>query len=118
MTEPVKPVVVVSRCLGFAACRWNGQTISDDLVQKLRDHVEFRPVCPEMESGLGVPRDPVRVVSVEGVSRLLQPATGSDSSTGVPAAAPGQAPSGPCGLSHLFLLCFHLQRRVARRGGV
>jgi uncharacterized protein YbgA (DUF1722 family)/uncharacterized protein YbbK (DUF523 family) len=40
--------------------------------------VEFRPVCPEMEIGLGVPRDPIRIVRVEDRMRLVQPSTGKD----------------------------------------
>ncbi|MEO0078299.1 MAG: DUF523 and DUF1722 domain-containing protein [candidate division WOR-3 bacterium] len=74
----MKPVVVVSKCLGFAHCRYNGEIIEDPFVRRLRDYVEFQPVCPEMEIGLGVPRDPIRVVFVEGRLRLIQPATGQD----------------------------------------
>jgi uncharacterized protein YbgA (DUF1722 family)/uncharacterized protein YbbK (DUF523 family) len=78
MSGFVKPIVVVSKCLGFAHCRWNEQIIADDFVHKLRPHVDFRPVCPEVEIGLGVPRDPLRVVSLDGDLRLVQPATGAD----------------------------------------
>ena len=73
-----KPMVIVSKCLGFAHCRYNGQVISDEFVEKLRSHGTFRPVCPEVEIGLGVPRDPVRIVSAEGDLRLVQPTTGMD----------------------------------------
>ncbi len=38
----------------------------------------FRPVCPEVEIGLGVPRKPIRVVEVKGRPRLVQPETGRD----------------------------------------
>lgn len=78
MREFVKPIVVVSKCLGFANCRYNGVTIPDDLVEKLKDHVDYNTVCPEVEVGLGVPRNPVRVVSVKGELRLIQPATKAD----------------------------------------
>jgi len=74
----MKPIVVVSKCLGFAHCRYNGEIIEDPFVRRLRDFVEFRPVCPEMEIGLGVPRDPIRVVLVEGRLRLVQPTTGKE----------------------------------------
>jgi uncharacterized protein YbgA (DUF1722 family)/uncharacterized protein YbbK (DUF523 family) len=73
-----RPVIVVSKCLGFAACRWNGLTIADSFVEQLRAHVEFLPVCPEVEIGLGVPREPVRVVAAGGSMKLLQPSTGLD----------------------------------------
>jgi uncharacterized protein YbgA (DUF1722 family)/uncharacterized protein YbbK (DUF523 family) len=74
----MKPVVVVSKCLGFAHCRYNGEMIEDPFVRRLCDFVEFRPVCPEMEIGLGVPRDPIRVVLVAGRLRLVQPETGRE----------------------------------------
>ena len=68
----LKPRVVVSRCLGFAACRYNGQVLPCRTVQQLEPFVEFLPVCPEMEIGLGVPRNPVRVVVRDGRRRLVQ----------------------------------------------
>ena len=73
-----KPRVVVSKCLGFAACRYDGAMISDDFVRRLAAHVTFCPVCPEMEIGLGCPRDPIRVVLAGKELRLMQPATGRD----------------------------------------
>ncbi|MBN2392253.1 MAG: DUF1722 domain-containing protein [Anaerolineae bacterium] len=73
-----RPNVVVSKCMGFAACRYNGVTIPDAFVKQLEPYVTYLPVCPEVEIGLGVPRDPVRVVLVDGEPRLLQPATSAD----------------------------------------
>ena len=73
-----KPVVVISKCLGFDSCRYDGSRIDTPLVDKLEDHVTFRPVCPEVEIGLGIPRKPIRIVSVEGKNALYQPATGKD----------------------------------------
>jgi len=73
-----KPRVVVSRCLGFEKCRYDGSVISDPTVPLLEPHVEYITVCPEKEIGLGVPRDPVRLVQVNGGKRLFQPATGKD----------------------------------------
>ena len=73
-----KPRVVVSRCLGFEACRWNGVTISSEIVSRLEPHVSFITVCPEVEIGLGVPRDPIRLIRQEGDLRLVQPNTGRD----------------------------------------
>ncbi|MEA3366709.1 MAG: DUF523 domain-containing protein, partial [Planctomycetota bacterium] len=72
------PRVVVSRCLGFAACRWDGATIADPFVTRLHGHVMFCTVCPEVEIGLGCPRDPIRVVERNGERHLVQPATGRD----------------------------------------
>lgn len=78
MQESMQPVITVSKCLGFAKCRYNGQTILDAFVEKLKPYGKLRTVCPELEIGPGVPRDPVRIISVKGNLRLIQPATGSD----------------------------------------
>ncbi len=73
-----RPTIVVSKCLGFAACRYNGLGVSSDVVNALMPHVDFVPVCAEMEIGLGVPREPIRVAQGPGGLRLLQPSTGAD----------------------------------------
>ena len=73
-----KPIVVTSRCFEWDACRYNGLMIPNNFVQALEPWVEFRPVCPELEIGLGVPRDPVRIVRKGGERKLVQPATGRD----------------------------------------
>jgi uncharacterized protein YbgA (DUF1722 family)/uncharacterized protein YbbK (DUF523 family) len=78
MSTFTKPVIVVSKCLGFDHCRYNGEIVDDPFVRRLREFVEFRPVCAEMEIGLGVPRDPIRVVLVQDEMRLVQPSTGRD----------------------------------------
>jgi uncharacterized protein YbgA (DUF1722 family)/uncharacterized protein YbbK (DUF523 family) len=64
--------------LGFEAVRYDGSIIRDEFVEAMRPHVQFVPVCPEVEIGLGIPRAPVRVVLQEGEKRLLQPTTGRD----------------------------------------
>ncbi|MFO8034071.1 MAG: DUF523 and DUF1722 domain-containing protein [Candidatus Bipolaricaulota bacterium] len=78
MEDRARPQIVVSKCLGFAHCRYNGLTIRSDAVDAMVPHVSFVPVCPEVEVGLGVPRDPVRIIRQDGVDRLVQPATGCD----------------------------------------
>jgi len=78
MSDFEKPIVVVSKCIEFAQCRYNGLSISSEVVKALKPHVDFVPVCPEVEIGLGVPRDPIRVVSTKETRRLMQPSTGAD----------------------------------------
>ena len=83
MTDPrhPRPRLVVSRCLELAACRYDGAVIAAPLVRRLAPFVELVPVCPELEIGLGVPRDPVRLVTLAGAPdepRMVQPATGRD----------------------------------------
>jgi uncharacterized protein YbgA (DUF1722 family)/uncharacterized protein YbbK (DUF523 family) len=76
-----RPVVVVSKCLEFASCRFNGLRISDEFVRALKDFVKFKKVCPEVEIGMGIPRDPIRVVQSGDVPKLMQPASGKDFTT-------------------------------------
>ncbi|MBD3426822.1 MAG: DUF1722 domain-containing protein [Candidatus Omnitrophica bacterium] len=73
-----KPRVFASRCLGFEACRWNGAIIPDKFVEKLKPHVEYITTCPEADIGLGVPRDPIRIIFTDGSFRLAQLNTGRD----------------------------------------
>jgi uncharacterized protein YbgA (DUF1722 family)/uncharacterized protein YbbK (DUF523 family) len=73
-----KPIIVVSRCLGFEAVRYNGGIIRSDFVDQLKPYVDYVTVCPEVEIGLGVPREPVRIVMIKNQRRLIQPSTGQD----------------------------------------
>ncbi|MCT8138157.1 DUF523 and DUF1722 domain-containing protein [Anaerobacillus sp. CMMVII] len=74
MGEFVKPRVIVSKCLEFQGCRYDGEIIRDQTVHNLLPYVEFIPVCPEVEIGLGVPRDVIRVIDNDGMDQLYQPA--------------------------------------------
>lgn len=67
-----KPVVLVSKCLGFSDCRYNGGTSKDDFIELLKNFVEFKTVCPEVEIGLGTPREAIRLVEVEGLVKVIQ----------------------------------------------
>jgi uncharacterized protein YbgA (DUF1722 family)/uncharacterized protein YbbK (DUF523 family) len=78
MSDWPKPVVVLSRCLELDPVRYNGQVIPYEFVRELEPWVEFVPICPEVEIGLGVPRDPIRIVELDGEAHLLQPDTGRD----------------------------------------
>ena len=68
----IKPKVFSSRCLGFAACRWDGVTIPYRFVEKLKPFVEYLTTFPEAEIGLGIPRDPVRIVVKKCKYHLIQ----------------------------------------------
>ncbi len=78
MKDQLRPRVAVSKCLEFAACRWNGLKISSGVVKLLKPHVDFVPVCPEVEIGLGVPRPPIRLTAGDDGPRLVQSDTGLD----------------------------------------
>lgn len=75
-----RPRIMISRCLGLDSCRYNGGTVSFDFVERLEELADLLDVCPEVELGLGVPRDPLRLVrprDAEGLS-LMQSETGRD----------------------------------------
>ena len=78
MTSFVKPRIIISKCIEFDFCRFNSQIIRSEIVRKLKPHVEFLPVCPEVEIGLGVPRDPIRIIEKQKKKYLLQPSTDRD----------------------------------------
>jgi uncharacterized protein YbbK (DUF523 family) len=70
--------VVVSKCLGFAHCRYDGGIVTDTFVASLKSQARLLPVCPELELGLGVPREPLRVIQDGGKLSLVQTGTGID----------------------------------------
>lgn len=73
-----RPLLVISRCIEFEACRYDGSKIPSPLVARIRDYADCIPVCPEVEIGLGIPRATVRIVKTDGIDHLIQPATGLD----------------------------------------
>ncbi|TPG88861.1 DUF1722 domain-containing protein [Brevibacillus laterosporus] len=81
METAIKPIVVVSKCLEFAECRYNGAVLSDITVQSLTPYVTFVPICPEVEIGLGIPRETIRIIKEGEQHRLVQPSTRVDLST-------------------------------------
>jgi len=75
-----KPRVGVSACLLGQAVRYNGGHKRDALLtEALGPHVEWIPVCPEVELGMGTPRPPIRLERQDGREiRLVMPSTGGD----------------------------------------
>jgi uncharacterized protein YbbK (DUF523 family) len=49
-----------------------------DFVNSLKPFVTYITVCPEIEIGLGVPRETLRLVSDKNQIELLQPSTGKN----------------------------------------
>ncbi len=73
-----RPRILISKCIEFENCRYNGQMISSDFVNKLKKFVDFIPICAEVEIGLGVPRSPIRIIEKNDTLRLIQPETKKD----------------------------------------
>lgn len=78
MRQFPRPTVLVSRCLEFGNVRHDGHGVRSDIVRDMMPLADIIPVCPEIEIGLGVPRDPLRLVRVDGEDRLIMPSTGED----------------------------------------
>jgi uncharacterized protein YbgA (DUF1722 family)/uncharacterized protein YbbK (DUF523 family) len=69
----------VSSCLLGSKVRYDGGHKRDDfLTETLAPFVEWVPVCPELELGLGVPREPIRLVGRTQAPRLLAERSGAD----------------------------------------
>jgi uncharacterized protein YbbK (DUF523 family) len=64
--------------LGFDSCRYDGQTISSEFVDKLKNHVDYITPCPEVDIGVGVPRDSLRMVKKNSSLSFMQTNTGKD----------------------------------------
>ncbi len=75
--KPYRPILVISKCLGCAECRYDGTGVRGTRGEPLREVARVIPVCPEEEIGLGTPRPPIRVVEGEAPC-LYQPETGRD----------------------------------------
>ncbi len=73
-----RPCIVISRCIEFDPCRYDGSKIPSPAVARIRSFADCIPVCPEVETGPGIPRETVRIVRVDGIDHLIQPATGKD----------------------------------------
>ncbi len=71
--------VGVSTCLLGESVRYDGGHKRERFVaEELAGAVELVPVCPEVELGLGVPREPIRLVGSPDGLRLVGEASGRD----------------------------------------
>jgi uncharacterized protein YbbK (DUF523 family) len=69
----------VSRCLLGEAVRFDGGHKRDNfLTEVLGRYVEWVPICPEVEAGLGTPREAMRLVGDSQHPRLVTIKSGAD----------------------------------------
>jgi len=69
----------VSACLLGQKVRFNGGHKEDDFIfGTLSNYFEWVPVCPEVDIGLGVPRESMRLIRAKGEIRLVTNQTGED----------------------------------------
>jgi uncharacterized protein YbgA (DUF1722 family)/uncharacterized protein YbbK (DUF523 family) len=77
MTESIK--IGISACLLGEKVRWNGVGARDPFItDTLGKFVQWVPVCPEVECGLPIPREPLRLVGPVENPRLVTSRTGVD----------------------------------------
>jgi uncharacterized protein YbbK (DUF523 family) len=77
MLPPVR--VGISACLLGEKVRFDGNHKRDAfLVEVFGCYVAWVPVCPEVEMGLGVPRETMRLERHGHEIRLVTPKTGAD----------------------------------------
>lgn len=73
------PLVGISSCLLGEKVRYDGgHKLDRFLTDTLGRYFAYFPVCPENECGLGIPREAMRLVEVDGEIRLLTSRTGID----------------------------------------
>jgi uncharacterized protein YbbK (DUF523 family)/uncharacterized protein YbgA (DUF1722 family) len=78
MTHPVIRLGI-SACLLGEQVRWDGGHKLDPwLADQLGRLVQYYPVCPEVECGFGVPREPFRLVGIPSALRLVTSRTKQD----------------------------------------
>ena len=69
----------ISSCLMGNEVRYDsGHKLDQGLVETLGRHFELVPVCPEVEAGLGIPREPMQLVGKADSPRLMTIETGID----------------------------------------
>ena len=80
MTDTIKPIKIgVSACLLGHEVRYNGGHSQDRLIiNVLGQFMDFVPVCPETECGLGIPRETMRLVGDPEDPKLVTTKTGID----------------------------------------
>jgi len=81
MNEPEGPPIRIgiSSCLLGERVRHDGGHKRDAyLVETFGRFVEWVPVCPEVEMGLGTPRETLRLVRISENVRIVMPKTGAD----------------------------------------
>jgi uncharacterized protein YbgA (DUF1722 family)/uncharacterized protein YbbK (DUF523 family) len=74
-----RPRLGISACLLGREVRWDGGHRRDPfLTETLGRFVEWVAVCPEVEAGLGTPREPIRLEGTASAPRLMGPRSRSD----------------------------------------
>ncbi len=78
--DPLAPIRIgISQCLLGEPVRYDGGHKRDPfLTGTLARYVAYVPVCPEVELGMGIPREPVRLEGAVSSPRMVGTRTGTD----------------------------------------
>jgi uncharacterized protein YbbK (DUF523 family)/uncharacterized protein YbgA (DUF1722 family) len=77
--DHVRPRIAVSSCLLGEPVRFNGGHSCDRFLSRmLSEHVDWVRICPEMEIGLGTPRETLRLERADDGPRLMTRRTRAD----------------------------------------
>jgi uncharacterized protein YbbK (DUF523 family)/uncharacterized protein YbgA (DUF1722 family) len=79
LMSDARPRIGISACLLGRQVRYDGGHRHDPyLTDTLGPHLEFVPVCPEVEAGMGVPRETIRLAGDPAAPRLVGAHSGRD----------------------------------------
>lgn len=74
-----KPRVGVSACIIGELVRYTGTHAQDEMLMRdLAPHVDLIPMCPEVEAGLGAPRESLHLEGAPAAPRLVARGSGLD----------------------------------------
>ena len=74
-----KPILGISSCLLGRNVRYDGgHKLDRYLADTLGRHVSWVPICPEVECGLGIPRESMRLVGDPASPRLVTVKSATD----------------------------------------
>ena len=78
MSDECRPRILLSRCIEYEHCRFNGGIVSSREIKNLKPFVKFITVCPEEAVGLSVPREAIRMIRKKGERHLIWSLSGKD----------------------------------------
>lgn len=71
--------IAISACLIGLKYRYDGTSkFSQNIIDRLKDKVDFIPVCPEVECGLSIPRPPMHLEASAKGTRMKVTENGND----------------------------------------
>ena len=70
--------ILISRCLLGDLCRYDGKILKHQFDTGILQNITIVPICPEVEMGLHVPRNKIRIVKYIDGDRLIQTETNID----------------------------------------